>query len=521
MRRLGRTVRVGQVRVRHAHVEPRGVEYRASADDAGHPWKGGVDRHQRAKIELVGLRVEVVKGGKRGEQNVELAPALYSRDRARYVRVAKSQVRRIDDEVGQRTAACRDATRERALPVGGKGLAIQRAQQIEVHRIRLELHVVHGEHGAASFERHRPANPRFGRAHVHVVNDIIQLVQVALVPDVELQRSTARCRERGVHPRDVRHGNAVRDGANSVPHRQITAPHDFPLGGSGGTRQIPVRRREPRAVAEHAGDARDVAPFERRRGLIRVQRVDHEALARRVRIRNADVREKRVRIRPPVRLGQPFARAPNLVILARHVGADRAVASRAAQRIVGVPRNRDAEAPAIPDVHRIQHDEIAKPTFGAFLLRLGGAHSEQAPVIPLPVFVLAQHDRRMFDVHTAEVQPPVHEIARVVPEGHLARGDEQRVLIVSQLERVDRDAREKAPADPADVHRAVNRRLHTGFDRVPHRRLSVLGLRREQRYANDNRPERNEHAQADEGDEVAASHATRRRRLRNQGRSRR
>ena len=284
-----------------------------------------------------------------------------------------------------------------------------------------------------------------------------------------------------------------------------------------------MRRREPRAVAEHTGDARHVAPLEWRRGLVHAQRVDHELLPRGVRHGKANVGEKRVGVRPPVRLCDAFASAPNLVIRARHIDANRAVPSHTVQRIVGMPGNGETEAATVPNVHGIQDDEIAEAALRSLLLRLARAHPEQPAVIPLPVFVLAQHDGRMLELRAAEVQPPVHEIARVIPQRHPARGDEQGILIVAQFERVDGDSGEKAPGDPANVHFAADRRLDLGFDRLPHRRLPVFRLRGKDGHAHDDCPEREEHAQADEGDEIAASHATRRRRrrLRNPGRSRR
>ena len=144
-----------------------------------------------------------MEGGEGGKQDVELPFALEVRDSAWHMCVAEGQVRRVNVEVRQRAAARGDGTRQRTLPVGGKRLAIQGAQQIEVHRIRLKLHVVHGEHRAPGFERHRPPEPRPGRPHIHVADDIVELVQLPLVHDVELHLAAARGRQSRIHPRDV------------------------------------------------------------------------------------------------------------------------------------------------------------------------------------------------------------------------------------------------------------------------------------------------------------------------------
>ena len=285
-------------------------------------------------------------------------------------------------------------------------------------------------------------------------------------------------------------------------------------------RQVPVSHGEPRAVAEHARHAAEVAPLEWRRGFIGVHGVDDELLARRVRVRDANVREECVRIRPAIRLRGTFTREPDLVILPRHVRANRAVLARTMKRVVSMPRDREPEAAPIANVDGVQDHEIAKAALRALRLRLAPADLEQAAVVPLPVLVLAKHDCRMLELHAAEVEAPVHEVTGIVAERHLARGHEQRILVVAQLERIDGHAGEEAPADPPDVHLAVDRRLHARLHRVAHRRLAILRLRREHGNADDDRPERHEHAQADEGDEVPARHG-RGGRLRNPGRWRR
>jgi hypothetical protein len=95
----------------------------------------------------------------RREQDVQLAPPLQLRLGAGHVLVAEGHVRRVDEEVRQRSAPRVHRPGDRPLPVGGERLPVQRAQQVEVHWIGAQLHVVDGEHGAADLERHVPEQP--------------------------------------------------------------------------------------------------------------------------------------------------------------------------------------------------------------------------------------------------------------------------------------------------------------------------------------------------------------------------
>ena len=84
----------------------------------------------------------------------------------------------------------------------------------------------------------------------------------------------------------------------------------------------------------------------------------------------------------------------------------------------------------------------------------------------LKSLVLPQHDVHASHVHALQVDAPVDEVARIVLHAHLAHRREQRVLVVAQLHRVDRDAGEEAAADPAEVHLPLHRPRELRLDRA-------------------------------------------------------
>jgi hypothetical protein len=157
-------------------------------------------------------------------------------------------------------------------------------------------------------------------------------------------------------------------------------------------------------------------------------------------------------------------------------------------------------------VHGVEYDEVAEAALRSLLLP-ARHDAKEALVVPRPVLVLPQHDVRMLDGDAAKEQPAVHEVARIVLKRDPACRDEQRVLVVAQLERVDRDAGEEIPPHAADVHLAADVRRDLSLKPTANTGLTGLGPRREESNAHDDRPERDEHAQAHEGDEVASGHS--------------
>ena len=121
-----------------------------------------------------------------GKENVELAVATRFGDCTGHVRILEDQRRLFDLEMIERASGRAHGSSDVSLPVVRERFAIQRAQQVEVHRRRLQLHVLDSQNVAARLERHVPEQPRARRPHVHVCQDVVEILRVALTTDVEL-----------------------------------------------------------------------------------------------------------------------------------------------------------------------------------------------------------------------------------------------------------------------------------------------------------------------------------------------
>jgi hypothetical protein len=73
------------------------------------------------------------------------------------VTVLEREIRRVDVEAIDRTAASDHAARQRPLPVDGERLAIESSQQLEVDRLRLQRDVLHDQDWATDAKGHLPA----------------------------------------------------------------------------------------------------------------------------------------------------------------------------------------------------------------------------------------------------------------------------------------------------------------------------------------------------------------------------
>ena len=122
-------------------------------------------------------------------------------------------------------------------------------------------------------------------------------------------------------------------------------------------------------------------------------------------------------------------------------------------------------------------------------------------------------------VHALQVDAPVHEIARIVLHAHLAQRREQRV----------RSSRSSTESIVTPVRKPPLIRPRCTFPFAPASCVSrsppqplaaVVRLRDEQAGAQHDRPEQDEHAQADDRDEATSGHPGDAR-LRNRDRSRR
>jgi hypothetical protein len=188
---------------------------------------------------------------------------------------------------------------------------------------------------------------------------------------------------------------------------------------------------EPHRVAEVAHPAGDVVEYEWRIGFVGVEVVDHEQAPDAVGIVHPHVPKHAVDGRPPPRARVPLAPATDLQILVVQRRVDGAVAPRPVQRVVGVPGLGQFERRVVHR-HRVEHHVVAELRAGG--LGSGAPVPEDLPEVPVPVLVLAQVHRRVLQVHAAEQQPLVHQVAGIVAHRDRARGHEQRILGVPDLE---------------------------------------------------------------------------------------
>ena len=447
-----------------------------------------------------------MEGGEGGKEDVQLAATREVRDRAGHVTVRKGEVRSVDEESVERSAAGRHRSRQRALPVRWKGLSVQRAEQIPIHRLGTQLHVVHRQHGTARLERDRAAETRPRRPHIQLAQRVVEVAKVALVPDVQNHPAAARRGQRRIHPRHILQRYRITLDAHRVSHREVAPPGHLAFGATGGAGQVPMGRLDPCRVAQQPYHASHVAPPERRHRFIGMHGVDHEQPAGTVRVGDPCMRDCRVGIRPSVALGVPLARPADLVILSREIDAQGAVTPCTPQGIVRVPGNRDAKL-GMAHVRRVDDDEVAESA-ARHPSRRWLARREHPFEVPAPILVLPQHDDRSLDVEPAEVQTSIDDVSDIVFELDAARRDEQRILVVAQLQRVDRHAGEEVSAHRPDVQRSLHVRGNLLLDAAPQPRLPGVGVQEKRTDADPDHPEHDERAQGDDDDEAAAGGAS-------------
>jgi hypothetical protein len=175
-----------------------------------------------------------------------------------------------------------------------------------------------------------------------------------------------------------------------------------------------VRHVEENRVSLLAHDAAAVAERERRLELLDVELRDVELAAEpaTVRVREPHVRQEGVDPRPAICVRQPFRGPADDPIRVRQVPADRAVALRAAERVVRFPRARDGELP-VANADRVEDDEVPEAA-----PRYVGAPWPVLPEdpleVPVAVGVLAQAHDRVLDGNVSQEHAAIDEVARVV-----------------------------------------------------------------------------------------------------------
>ena len=125
---------------------------------------------------------------------------------------------------------------------------------------------------------------------------------------------------------------------------------------------------------------------------------------------------------------------------------------------------------------------------------------------PGAVLRLAQGDVRTIDLDGPDEEPAVDDVARIEGEAHRSGGEEERVVEVADLDRIDPEVGDEAPADGAEPHRAGDGAGELGLRHATNPVAAALALRRGDEHADDARAEHDHHDRADEDDESAASH---------------
>src|SRR6266516_1494060 len=97
-----------------------------------------------------------MKRGESWKKDVQLTFAARFGYCAGHVRIVEDERGFLDPEVIERTAGGSHGSGDVSLPIIWERFAVQRSQQIEIDRCRLQLDVLHRQNGPARGERHVP-----------------------------------------------------------------------------------------------------------------------------------------------------------------------------------------------------------------------------------------------------------------------------------------------------------------------------------------------------------------------------
>jgi hypothetical protein len=156
---------------------------------------------------------------------------------------------------------------------------------------------------------------------------------------------------------------------------------------------------------------------------------------------------------------------------------------------------------------RIDHDEIAEAALD--VRETPWALRENAPVVPVAVLVLRDADDRTLDLETLEEDASVEEVADVVLHRDRPGGDEQRVIRVADLDRVDRHPAQHPAADRPDVHGALHLGGDPRLEEIADLVATVARARHRREHEHPDDADREHRQRAHQGDETAAGHDVR------------
>ena len=227
-RAIGEAVR--NVGISETQVGPDRVEPRSSRHQPTELRKRRIDELHGAQIEVVEIDIEPAKLGEGREEDVEFSLDPPLGRRTGNVRISKQELRIINSKAVHRPPCRLDRRRYRSLPWIREFLTGKLLDEHPVDGIRPQVDVLHDEDWRTRSERHAAAQTGIHRAHVDIVQLVVEYAQVALVPDAERNLAAADGGEGGIHPRHVGQRESVRDKCQVVAGGQIASPPDFPLG---------------------------------------------------------------------------------------------------------------------------------------------------------------------------------------------------------------------------------------------------------------------------------------------------
>ena len=133
---------------------------------------------QRSQVESLDPDVESAKRRERGNVYVELASSSRLRDGAGNVRIGEGERGLLDVKMIQGTARSADCSRDVTLPIVREPFPVQRAEQIEIHRSRLKIDVLHDQDLAAKAVSHVAQQMRASAPHIHLGDYEVQKIRI-------------------------------------------------------------------------------------------------------------------------------------------------------------------------------------------------------------------------------------------------------------------------------------------------------------------------------------------------------
>src|ERR1700686_2039706 len=139
-----------------------------------------------------------------------------------------------------------------------------------------------------------------------------------------------------------------------------------------------------------------------------------------------------------------------------------------------MPRQRQREA-GVADHRRIDDDVLSESALVSLLLLY--ARGEDSAPVPVAILVLPYVHDWMLRLEMAEKNSAVKKIPRVVLDRNWPRGEEDGVLVIFYLNRVDRHAGEESATHVADVHFPLDVTFEHRQKHLAHARLAEAGVR--------------------------------------------